>query len=255
MDDGTRKSAAALSLTLAVCALLLLPTALYPYGRDQGMFAYAGRLVLGGAVPFRDFWDTKPPAIYYVYALAECLFGPSMRAIRLLDIAWQGATAAALFAVARRISGRRRIGCAAALLYALSYASRGWWNTAQPDDFLNLPLALAVFLSLRARARGPSPGLLFAAGALAGVAFWFRYPMGAMAAACAATAWRGSLRESRGEIAAAFGGFALVAGGYAAFLAAEGAWAEFVYAELVWARAYVSLGGGGGPLQIGRAHV
>lgn len=258
MKNHTLRPLLAPALLIGISFIILAPTSLYPWGRDQGMFAYAGHLVRGGAVPFRDFWDTKAPAIYYVYACAELIFGFSMRAVRMFDIAWQCATAAVLFAIARRSAGGNRTGFAAGMLYVLAYASRGWWNTAQPDDFLNLPVALAVLFALKARARGPSPGLLFAAGALAGVAFWFRYPMGLMAAACAATVWRGSLRESWRERAAAGIGFAVIAGGYGLYLRAGGAWGEFVYAEFVWARAYAALEGEGGPLHLGeflRSHV
>ena len=88
MHDHPRHTLLAPALILGLSCLVLAPTVLYPWGRDQGMFAYAGHLVRGGAVPFRDFWDTKPPAIYYVYALAEAVFGYTMRAVRLLDLGY-----------------------------------------------------------------------------------------------------------------------------------------------------------------------
>src|SRR6187200_783214 len=42
---------------------------------DATLFAYGGRLVLNGAIPYRDFWDNKPPLIFYIEALGYWAFG------------------------------------------------------------------------------------------------------------------------------------------------------------------------------------
>jgi hypothetical protein len=36
---------------------------------DYGAFAYIGRIILQGKLPYLDAWDNKPPAIYYLNAL------------------------------------------------------------------------------------------------------------------------------------------------------------------------------------------
>ncbi len=41
---------------------------------DSTIFAYAGQLVRQGLLPYRDFWDNKPPLIFYTEALAYALF-------------------------------------------------------------------------------------------------------------------------------------------------------------------------------------
>jgi hypothetical protein len=38
-------------------------------GRDNGTFLYIGNHVLSGKLPYKDAWDSKPPAIFYVNAL------------------------------------------------------------------------------------------------------------------------------------------------------------------------------------------
>ncbi len=224
--------------------LVLAPSLVYPPGRDQGMFAYAARLVLGGAVPFRDFWDTKPPAIYYVYALSEILFGYSIHAIRWLDLFWQIATAMVLFMIARRLSECRVTAFIAGCVYIAAYASRGWWNTAQPDDFLNLPLAVAVLLLMRGLERQRFVLLSLIQGVLVGVAFYFRYPMGLMLAVCMAVLLMGKGRNAATfqGLASMMGGFVICAGGYALYLYLSGAWGEFLYTEFTWAREYGRLG-------------
>ena len=52
----------------ALAALLLLPSLFYPFARDQGVFAYAGQVILRGGWPYRDVWDLKPPGVYFSYA-------------------------------------------------------------------------------------------------------------------------------------------------------------------------------------------
>jgi hypothetical protein len=38
-------------------------------GRDYGIFSYIGQQILSGNLPYKDAWDHKPPAIFYVNAL------------------------------------------------------------------------------------------------------------------------------------------------------------------------------------------
>ncbi|MEJ2745345.1 MAG: glycosyltransferase family 39 protein [bacterium] len=234
----------ALLLLIGISVLLMIPPLLYMPGRDQGMFAYAGRLVRGGSVPFRDFWDTKPPAIYYVYALSEILFGYSVHSIRWLDLFWQVGTAVVLFWIARRVAKSNGVAVAAGLLYVSAYVSRGWWNSAQPDDFLNLPVSLAVLLLMRSLDRRGICLFSFVEGMLLGMVFYFRYPMGLMLPVCMAVLLIGRGRNARawGGCVSMVAGFAIVVAWYALYLYRAGIWGEFLYTELTWTRGYGRVG-------------
>lgn len=64
-----------------------LPSLLYPYGRDQGLFFYAAReWLLRGQVLYRDVWDHKPPVIYFLHMLSLSLFGETLWGIRVLEL-------------------------------------------------------------------------------------------------------------------------------------------------------------------------
>lgn len=66
--------------------LLTLPTLLFPFGRDQGLYFYVAReWVERGAVPYRDVLDHKTPGIYFLHALAILLFGAKESSIRILE--------------------------------------------------------------------------------------------------------------------------------------------------------------------------
>ncbi|MBI2332329.1 MAG: hypothetical protein HYU84_09270, partial [Chloroflexi bacterium] len=45
--------------------------------RDGGFFLYAGEQIVDGKLPYRDFWDSKGPGIFYINALGLLLGGGS----------------------------------------------------------------------------------------------------------------------------------------------------------------------------------
>ncbi len=73
---------------LMILVLLVLARA-NPYttipSRDANMFLYAGRLITQGAIPYIDFWDHKPPAIFYLNALGLLIGRDTRWGIFLLE--------------------------------------------------------------------------------------------------------------------------------------------------------------------------
>jgi hypothetical protein len=60
---------------LAFVVAVLVPSAPWPSalpGTDQGVFLYIGTETLSGSIPYRDVWDHKPPAIYYIKRWGCC---------------------------------------------------------------------------------------------------------------------------------------------------------------------------------------
>lgn len=132
---------------LALLALLLAglgaPTLLYPYGRDQAMFAYVGQVWREGGLPYRDAWDVKLPAIYAVYALVGGTeWGP-----RLLDLFAAAAMAAGLLALERRIvPAARGVGVlAASISIVYTLGAFDFWNLAQTETLI-APLSTGAML-------------------------------------------------------------------------------------------------------------
>jgi hypothetical protein len=92
-----------------VAAVLLLQIRWSPrfagMERDSGLFAYGGQQILHGALLYRDIFDTKPPAVFYLDALSFGLGGESVWPIWGLGIVWVTLVAVALFLVLRPITG------------------------------------------------------------------------------------------------------------------------------------------------------
>src|SRR5438034_5994313 len=102
-QPSQRISTRVLFVVLVGAAILLFPTIYWPFDYDQGTFAYGGSAILRGEKPYIDFWDIKPPNIFYEYAIAFTLFGKSVLAIRLYDYLNALLTIALLFLLGTRL--------------------------------------------------------------------------------------------------------------------------------------------------------
>src|SRR5271156_5092477 len=127
---------------------MLVATLFYPFGYDQAVFSVGGEMVLKGAVPYRDFLDTKQPLIFYLYAIAIGLFGRHEWSIHLLDICYQVFAAYYFFRILRRELSFE-ISLASALLMLILYAGSGFWMTCEAASFALLPSLLLVDMTIR----------------------------------------------------------------------------------------------------------
>ncbi|MEX2244070.1 MAG: glycosyltransferase family 39 protein [Fimbriimonadaceae bacterium] len=160
-------------LLAAVAAIAFgLPTLTYPFGTDQGIFALGGWLVREGGVPYRDFFDVKPPGVFFAYALSDALFGQAQWGIRLLDVlvAWLTASALVLIVPREHSLVRAWVGPLSAAAYFLVF---GYWSLGQAEGFVNALVAWALVFIVRSEGRWAHVVL---AGALIGLAAVFKTP-------------------------------------------------------------------------------
>jgi hypothetical protein len=167
---------------VAASALLGAVSLIYPFGRDQGIHAFIADAMLSGKVVYRDVFNIKPPLTTVVHAMALVLFGHSMTAIRVLDLLWTLATALVLYTFAVRVFRSRWIGAAAGFLYSLFYYRLGYWETAQTDGWLNLPVAGALVFFILAHEREDRRARLLwlASGLCCGLAILLKYTISAL---------------------------------------------------------------------------
>jgi len=184
-------------LTIGASAVVLYDSIFWNFGYDQGTFAYGGSAILKGARPYLDFWDIKPPNIFYIYALAFKLFGESVQAIRIFDYLNALLTISLIWLLSLRLfssSSRgaspqremksnglwwtRLVGMFAAFSYVLCYLNQGFQDTAQAETYA-LPLLLGAALIVLPR-NGQAPGRLslVISGALIGITCFFKFPLG-----------------------------------------------------------------------------
>ena len=121
----------------ALGVILGLPTLLYPFGRDQGLYYYVAReWVTRGSIPYKEVLDHKTPGIYVIHALSILLFGQHQWSIRLLEIFAVLAFGLVLGSSLERVGkpihpGARGAGMFMAALMYFGYFD--FWNTAQSE--------------------------------------------------------------------------------------------------------------------------
>ncbi len=220
---------------LMVLALLYsLPSLGYPLGRDQAAHFYMGREWLNGLVPFRDTYDQKPPGIYLIHALGIALFGAHQWVIRLLDLA--GILGIGLLAAKTVRRGWKPVRGEAGIIVLLTagfyYTCFDYWDTAQVETWEGL----ALLASYAAVERNPLPWRAFVAGALAGVAFLFKFPAALLALAVglgmimriAEIGADGLFKRISCSAALYSAGVLTVLGGCVAYFAAQGGFSDMV---------------------------
>lgn len=135
---------------LSAAGLLLLTLLSYPFGYDQSVFAVGGELMRRGAVPFRDFMDTKPPIIFIIYAFAGIIFGHHEWSIRAFDILYHCGVLFYLYKVFKRTLASEELAFTSVIIYVFLYVLSGFWWTSQAESFALLPMIALYDVSERA---------------------------------------------------------------------------------------------------------
>lgn len=93
-----------------------------PLERDESAYAYLGQRAAEGLAPYRDFYEMKPPFLFYAYSLMNLIFGYSMEGLR-----WGALFLSLLMCVGVYLIGRSffgpKYGLIAALVLALFSAN------------------------------------------------------------------------------------------------------------------------------------
>lgn len=159
---------------------------LFSFGRDQGIYATVADGILRGQMPYRDVWDFKPPGIFLVYALAQGLFGKTMLAPRLLEVAGLVGMIFGFMRLSEVFFGVKRVGLVGGAVAALIHAQLEFWHTGQPETFGGFLTVWALVLTAVEGKRARRLWRWAAIGALFGCAFLLKPPLGGGALASAA---------------------------------------------------------------------
>ncbi len=92
---------------------------------DESLYLLISDDLLRGVLPYQETWDHKPPGIFYVFALAQSIFGGGVVAIRLLGTLSAALGAYGLHQLLRLLWPQNRAAGTAALAYILLFAANG----------------------------------------------------------------------------------------------------------------------------------
>lgn len=107
---------------LAVVTILLRWQMLeIPLERDESVYYYIGKTALEGGRPFFDFYEMKPPGLFYSYALLAGLFGYSGVGAHLALLFVSLSNMIFTYLIARDLGGKRMAAIAAFAFIFLSF--------------------------------------------------------------------------------------------------------------------------------------
>ncbi len=132
-----------LHLGIITFFLLMLRLSLMdlPLERDESAYAYLGKRAMEGLTPYRDFYEMKPPLLFYGYGLLDLVFGYSQAGLRwgalFLTLLMCGGT----YLIGRSFFGPK-YGLLAALVLALFSANPYTSMVFEESELLVMALAL-----------------------------------------------------------------------------------------------------------------
>ena len=140
-----------------------------PLERDESVYYYAGKAALDGGRPYFDFYEMKPPGLFYSYAFLIALFGYSGTGAHLALLFVSLSNAAFTYLIARHFGGKRlaQVAATAFVFFSLNPGASGLYLVAEHLALLwGLP---GVWLALQYPER-TNKYLLLGSGALLSMA-------------------------------------------------------------------------------------
>jgi len=245
-DSSARWALLAVAAAIVFVAVLRLRVADIPLERDEGEYAYAGRLILEGVPPYGLAYNMKFPGTYYAYALILALFGRTPWGIHAGLLVVNAATTLLVFAVGRRLLGTFAASVAAVSFTFLSLDRWVFGIFAHATHFVVLAVMAGLLVLLRARNDGRALRL-FGGGVLFGLAVLMKQHAVLFVPLGAALALWGGNREAGRTVRAGttrVGAFALGTvlpfAVVVSLLAAQGVLGRFWFWTFQYARAYVT---------------
>ncbi|MBP6399240.1 MAG: glycosyltransferase family 39 protein [Saprospiraceae bacterium] len=73
-----------------------------PMSRDEGAYAYLGKMAMNGELPYVDFYEMKPPLLYYLYGIGGVIFGTGDTGLRLFALFLIMVSSSLIFLIVKR---------------------------------------------------------------------------------------------------------------------------------------------------------
>lgn len=163
-------------ILVAVYLALRINSLDIPLERDEGIFGYAGEVILQNGLPYKDIFEIKPPVVFYINALALSLFPSSSTGIHAFLCVYNFLTLIVLFFIGKALTRSNTAGFLVAITYAVVSSLpivQGF--TASTEMFLLLPLSLCL-LTMIYGIRKRNIFLIFSSGLFGSITFWTKAP-------------------------------------------------------------------------------
>lgn len=172
---------AAIGVMLIAAFLYTQPTTFWWLNiYDEGLIVYGAVRVMGGDLPYRDFWTQYSPGQFYVLAGLFRLFGATVMVERTWDVVCRAVLALALYGVAAQLTNRwlALVVWAAGVVWLAFYGFFGY------PIFQGLLFSfLSIYFLLKAMSNPAQMKWRWWSGVMLGLAAIFRHDMAVYAVA------------------------------------------------------------------------
>lgn len=129
-----------------------------PMSRDEGAYGYLGKLAAKGLTPYLDFYEMKPPMLFYLYGLGGMLFGFTDLGLRLYGLLLTLCSSLLIFLILSRYISKHFALVGAALFSILSLNPFAFGFAMVAEHLVNTLVLLSLYLVHRSYDR---KGFLF----------------------------------------------------------------------------------------------
>jgi len=146
-----------------------------PLERDEGEYAYMGKLLLDGVPPYGTAYNMKFPGVYLAYALIMAIFGQTIRGIHMGLLIVNCATVLLIFFLCKRIVNDLAAFIASGAYAILSLSASVLGFAAHATHFVALAAVAGSYFLLNAMEKNKTYHYALS-GFLFGIAFLMKQP-------------------------------------------------------------------------------
>ncbi len=213
---------------------------------DSGFYAYFGRAILHGQLPYRDLWDNKPPLGLYLNALGQLVFGQTPWGVWWSSVLWITGCGLLCFLVIRKVFGSPTALLSSVLFIIVLMDAQIFQGGNLTEIYALAPQLAIVGVTYLFINHGRKARFVLLAGVLTACAFLIKQPtitlgIASIIVIIASTLGRLKVRETV-KLLLVFGiGFFFPLGLVALYWLSRGAWGEFL--DGAYRQGFSSIGG------------
>lgn len=160
---------------LLFSAIILLPIIAFPISSDLSVFMHGGLAIANGGELYKDFFDIKPPIIYYIFAGLNYLFGDNVLVYRIFDFMYQMVFLFLCTILFSKLKVKQNIIRAFLILLPISYTILNYRDTLQVESLAFVPMLIYFYYLMKEKLNAKSIILL---GLTLGISISLKYTLG-----------------------------------------------------------------------------
>ena len=158
-----------------IAFIILLPTLAFPISSDLSVFMHGGSIIANGGGLYNDFFDIKPPLIYYLFAGINSIFGDNVVAFRIFDLLYQLTFLIITSYLLTKLEIKSKVIKAFLVLFPLSYTILNYRDIFQTESLAFIPLILYFYYMIKNENTYKQHIIM---GVTLGIAIAFKYTLG-----------------------------------------------------------------------------